>query len=79
MLVRFFLLQIRYRSLLEMRVAFVLPFDYYKLKGFKMFFKTSTVYKGFATRKGAENYIARFNLSSDTRIEIINDRFWVVG
>lgn len=43
-----------------------------------MFFKTATVYKGFATRKGAENYIARYNIS-DVHIEVINDRFWVVG
>jgi hypothetical protein len=44
-----------------------------------MFFKTSTVYKGYSTRKGAENYIARFKLSADTRIEVIDGRFWVVG
>jgi hypothetical protein len=43
-----------------------------------MFFKTATVYKGFGTHRGAENYIARYNLT-DVRIEVINDRFWVVG
>ena len=45
-----------------------------------MFFKTSTIYKGFNTRRGAESYIARW-LSNDTtiRIEVIDNRFWVVG
>lgn len=43
-----------------------------------MFFKTTTIYKVYESRKGAENYIARYNLTN-TVIEEIDGRFFVVG
>jgi hypothetical protein len=42
-----------------------------------MFFKDKTIYKVFATRKGAEAYIARWSVEAN--IEIIDNRFFVVG
>jgi hypothetical protein len=42
-----------------------------------MFFKNSTIYKVYGTRKGAETYIARYSI--DARIEVIDNRFFVVG
>lgn len=42
-----------------------------------MFFKTSTVYKVYTTRKGAENYIAKWNI--DAQIEVIDNKFFVVA
>jgi hypothetical protein len=42
-----------------------------------MFFKTATIYKVCNTRKGAENYIARWNVE-DAEIQEIDNRFWVV-
>ena len=47
-------------------------------KGKEMFFKTSTIYKVYTSRKGAENYTARHNLTN-TVIEEIGGRFFVVG
>ena len=47
-------------------------------KGNKMFFKTSTVFKVYETRKGAENYIAKMT-GVDLHIEVIDNRFFVVG
>ena len=43
-----------------------------------MFFKTATVYKVYETRKGAENYIAKM-IGCELRIEVIDNRFFVVG
>ena len=43
-----------------------------------MFFKTSTVFKVYETRKGAENYIAKMT-GVDLHIEVIDNRFFVVG
>jgi hypothetical protein len=43
-----------------------------------MFFKTNTIYKVYESRKGAENYTARHNLTN-TVIEEIGGRFFVVG
>ena len=43
-----------------------------------MFFKTSTVYKVYTTRKGAEGYTAR-NSSVKLAIEEISGMFYVVS
>jgi hypothetical protein len=42
-----------------------------------MFFKDKTIYKVFATRKGAESYISRWSVQAN--IEVIDNRFFVVG
>jgi hypothetical protein len=44
-----------------------------------MFFKTQTVYKVFLTRRGAENYIARWLQNQNAVIEVIDNKFYVVG
>lgn len=43
-----------------------------------MFFKTTTIYKVYNSRKGAENFIARC-AGSQLAIELIGDKFFVVG
>ena len=43
-----------------------------------MFFKTSTIYKVYGTRKGAESYIARKSLTGAT-VEVIDNKFYVVA
>lgn len=43
-----------------------------------MFFKTDTVFKVYETQKGAERYIAKMT-GVELRIEIIDNRFFVVG
>lgn len=43
-----------------------------------MFFNTTTIYKVYESRKGAENFTARHNLTN-TVIEEIGGRFFVVG
>jgi hypothetical protein len=42
-----------------------------------MFFKTSTIYKVYGTRRGAESYIARWSL--EAHIQVIDSKFYVVG
>lgn len=48
-------------------------------EGVQMFFKTQTVYKVFLTRRGAENYIARWLQNQNAAIEVIDNKFYVVG
>ena len=43
-----------------------------------MYFKTSTIYKVYGTRKGAEAYIARHSLTN-VAVEVIDNKFFVVG
>jgi hypothetical protein len=45
-----------------------------------MFFKSETVYKVLATRTAAERYVSRwFAGRTDVRIELINEKFFVVS
>jgi hypothetical protein len=43
-----------------------------------MFTNPATIYKVLQTRKGAENYVARWNID-DVEIQEIDGRFWVVA
>ena len=46
-----------------------------------MFFKTGTVYKGYATEKAAQAYVAKWfaNNRDQVTIQVISGQFWVVA
>lgn len=46
-----------------------------------MFFKTGTVYKGYATEKAAQAYVAKWfaNNPAQVTVQAINGKFWVVS